>query len=255
MTFPNPAAFDTGRGVLPERTYERLLDGIIRGRLAPGQRVVESDIAIQLGVSRTPIREALAQLTREGFLVAATLGRRTELAVAPLDAARVSELWGIVGALEGQAAKLAAALPLEERARLAAELRSLNTALMQTARARPRDPDGLLQGQARFHDRYVRPYAGAALLALYDAVRPHVQRYEWAFGLHYEAELRESTDEHERIIQAIGSGDLREAREAVEDHWTKAAIRTAQVIERITPQTGFAAKRETRQRRSSPSDR
>ncbi len=169
-------------------------------------------------------------------MVAATLGRRTELAVAPLEAAKVGELWGIVGALEGQAAKLAAAVPPDERVRLAADLRHLNASLIQTARRRPRDPDGLLRGQAQFHSRYVHPYAGTALLALYDAVRPHVQRYEWAFGLHYEADLRESTNEHELIIQAISGGDVLAARQSVDDHWTRAAIRTAKVIASIAPQ-------------------
>ena len=133
---------ESGHGVLPERTYEHLRDRIIRGRLLPGERMIESEIALTLGVSRTPVREALAQLMREGFLVAATSGRRTELAVAPLDAPSVLELWSIVGALEGQAARLAAGRPEDERTHVANELHHLNANLVRVARKRPRDPDG-----------------------------------------------------------------------------------------------------------------
>src|SRR5256885_11920294 len=67
------------RVVRPDVVYERLQDLIIRGRLAPGVRVVENDIAARLGVSRTPVREAIQRLHQEGMLRATAVARRTEL--------------------------------------------------------------------------------------------------------------------------------------------------------------------------------
>src|SRR5688572_1703659 len=115
---PGPARPDPNstHGELPERTYAKLRDLIIRGRLAPGERAVETELARRFGISRTPLRESLARLTREGYLVPATQGRRKELVVPPLDTAAVAELWGIIGALEGFAVQAVAGMSADERA-------------------------------------------------------------------------------------------------------------------------------------------
>ena len=64
-------------GELPDRIYTTLREQIIRGRLAPDLRLVEVDLASRFAVSRTPVREALARLVREGYVVALGPGRRT----------------------------------------------------------------------------------------------------------------------------------------------------------------------------------
>src|SRR5437868_14542401 len=87
----------------PDAVYERLRDLIIRGRLAPGVRVVESDIAARLGVSRTPVREAIQRLHQEGMLRATAVARRTELIVPPLTATDLTDLYRLIGGLESTA--------------------------------------------------------------------------------------------------------------------------------------------------------
>lgn len=229
----NMTAADTVHGSLPERTYERLRDLIIRGRIPEGARVVEAEIAVRFGVSRTPVREALARLIQERYLKPAAEGRRTEVVVAPFSIADVRELWGMIGALEGYAVATVASLPSNRRAVIADDLKALNLDLRKASSARPRDPDRLFELQAAFHLRFVYETAGSHLRSVYDSIRPQVQRYEWIYGTRLEAEYEPSTNEHMRIIAAVRAGDPALARTAVVSHWQKAATRTVKVIEHL----------------------
>ncbi len=223
-------------GTLPDRTYEGLRDLIIRGRLRAGDRVRESEMALHFHVSRTPIREAFAQLVHEGYLTPISGGRRTELAVTQLTSDSVRELWGMMGALEGYAVQAVAELPNVRRLILVADLKHLNNELMDAGDHRPRNQDRLFELQTSFHVRFVYESAGERLRNVYDSVRPHVQRYEWVYGTRSNASYEPSTSEHRRIIAAIRRGEPAEARHAVETHWRNAATRTARTIEEI-PQT------------------
>lgn len=91
---------------LADRAYDRFRDALRRGTLSPGQRVLETEIAEAFGMSRTPVREAIRRLQAEG-LVAQLPGRG--LCVAQYDHAEVDELYVMREALEGTAARLAAA--------------------------------------------------------------------------------------------------------------------------------------------------
>ena len=227
---PKVAESLVDHGTLPERTYERLRDLIIRGRIPPGGRVREAEMAMRFGVSRTPIREALARLVQEGYLAPLSAGRRTELAVTALTPEAVRELWGMIGALEGHAIQAVTELPQLARAQLAEDLTAVNAQLSATAERRPRDQDRVFELQTAFHVRFVYHVAGPHLRAVYDSIRPHVQRYEWAYGTRSEAAYTPSTNEHLRIVNAIRRGDPVEAKAAIESHWKKAAGRTMRVI-------------------------
>ncbi len=230
---PVRSAPHSTHGDRAERTYVRLLKLIIRGQLPPGARAVESELAGRFGVSRTPVRESLARLAREGFLVPSTSGRRTELVVAPLRPEDVVELWGIIGVLEGLAIQAVATMRAEDRSELVADLERINADLMAVTSARPRDSDLVFELQTRFHICFMDRCAGPRLRALYDSVRPHVRRYEWAYGTQADAPYAPSIDEHRRLIAAIASGDPRNAKEVVERHWAEAATRTGELIARF----------------------
>ncbi len=221
-------------GTLPERTYQQLRNLIVRGRIAPGARIVEEEVAMRFGVSRTPVREALARLIQEGYLIPIAGNRRTEAAVAPLSTDSVRELWGMIGALEGYAVCVIATLPADRRETISVDLEGLNRQLRQASASRPRDADKLFELQAAFHQRFVDEAAGHHLLGIYSILRPQVQRYEWVYGTRLDAEYEPSTNEHLRIIAAIRSGDASKAREAVETHWDRAAGRTIGIIDGIS---------------------
>src|SRR4051812_23147101 len=102
-------------GSRPDQVYARLRDLIVQGSLAPGSRIVETEIASRLGVSRTPVREALQRLQQEGFVHGAPGAQQSRLTVAPLTRDDVNELLDVVGALEGVGARRAAQLGDGER--------------------------------------------------------------------------------------------------------------------------------------------
>src|SRR5678815_4380612 len=116
MTVPGKAR----KRARPQQVYERLRELIIDGRLAPGARIVETDVAARLGVSRTPVRGALQRLQQEGFVVDSPTLQQTRPTVAPLTSEDARDLFLLVGALEGLAAFRMAAAPAPERSAVAA---------------------------------------------------------------------------------------------------------------------------------------
>ena len=222
-------------GELPDRIHAQLREQIIRGRLAPEARLVEAELALRFAVSRTPIREVLARLVRESFVVTDGSGRRTRFLVAPLTGSAIPELWGIMGALEGLAIQAAARMARAERTSLVVELEELNAALGQAATARPRDIDQVGDLMSAFHICFMNRSSGSWLRVLYDATRPHVQRYEWAYGAHVESNYAPSVAEHRGIIAAVSAGDARAAKDRIERHWANGARRTVDLIERVRP--------------------
>ena len=93
------------RKSLGQHVFDNLKQAIINGKIPPGQRLVENRLAETLGISRTPIREAIHKLEREGYL-----GKRPRggFVVLGLDTIDIEETFGIRSVLEGYAARLAA---------------------------------------------------------------------------------------------------------------------------------------------------
>src|SRR5262245_26251563 len=108
-------------GSRPDQVYVRLRDLLVQGSLGPGRGTVETEIASRLGVSRTPVREALQRLQQEGFVHGAPGAQQSRLTVAPLTKDDVNELLDIVGALEGLGAWRAASIEATERRNLVKE--------------------------------------------------------------------------------------------------------------------------------------
>ena len=227
-----PRKPDAQHGELADRTYRQLRELIVRGRLPPGARAMETELAKRFGVSRTPVRESLARLAQEGYLVSATAGRRIERIVAPLAPESVDELWTVIGGLEGLALQGVVALGREARRQLAAELARINDELSAAATARRRNNDHISELMTVFHVCFMDECAGPTLRALYDIVRPHVRRYEWAYGMRREARYDASIREHGGIIDAVAAGDGARARALVERHWANGAKRTRAMIAR-----------------------
>ena len=93
------------RKSLGQHVFENLKQAIINGKIPPGQCLVENRLAETLGISRTPVREAIHKLEREGFL---GKRRRGGFVVQGMDSIDIEETFGIRSVLEGYAARLAA---------------------------------------------------------------------------------------------------------------------------------------------------
>jgi DNA-binding GntR family transcriptional regulator len=211
--------------------YKRLRELIVRGRLAPGSRVIESEVATRLAVSRTPVRSALQRLRQEGYIIAGDTGKQMRLSVAPLTREDAREVFGIVAEIEGLGARWAAELPEESRVRVARDLRELNTRLVASATEETVDPEEVFDLHTRFHEGYMKGADAPRLSALHRAIKPQAERYRRIYSNIFAHESQVSADEHERIIESIAAGDADAAQRAVQLNWRNAADRLSQVIE------------------------
>jgi DNA-binding GntR family transcriptional regulator len=218
-------------GSRPDQVYQRLRDLIVQGLLAPGSRVVETEVATRLGVSRTPVREALQRLQQEGFVVGAPGAQQARLTVAPLTRADVHELLNIVGELDGLGARWAAGLDSPDRDALVTDLRGLNNEFHRMGSAMPLDHSSLYEADERLHRKIVEASSGPRLLALHDSVKPQAERYIRMYISMLTSDIRASVAEHDAIIEAIEAGNADEAQVAVQTNWRHAADRIGKVIE------------------------
>lgn len=224
---------ESGRGDVVAKTYERLREFIVRGQLAPGSRVVESDIAARLGVSRTPARSALHRLQQEGYIVSGDGARDNRLVIAPLTQEDARELFLIIGLLEGLAAREAAELPAKKRSDLVHDLRQLNKDLSEEAGCPRPDQLRLFALDTSFHRQYVIAAAGKRLMSLHDAIKPQGERYIRLYISSLSDEIATSVKEHAAIIAQIEKGDSLAAQSAVDKNWRNAASRLKNVIDAL----------------------
>jgi len=206
---------------------------IVWGRLAPGTRIVEAEIADRLGVSRTPTRSAIHRLQQEGYITPLDRAKERRLIVAPLTQEDARELFEIVGQLEGLAARGAALLESRPRAVVVQRLRRLNTDLGAAARQRRPDAMGIFELDMTFHRAYVEAGSGPRLLALHAATKPQAERYVRLYITSLIDEIATSVAEHNVIVQAIDAGDSIAAQQAVGSNWKNAALRLSKVIQSL----------------------
>ena len=215
------------------QTYKRLRELIVLGSLAPGTRVIESDIADRLGVSRTPIRSSLQRLEQEGFILRTGKGQQWGPTVAPLTRGDATELFEMTGHLEGLAARRACQLPDEEHQAMMVELERRNQALLDLARTEDHDPLRYWPLDEAFHWTYVEAGSGPRLLSLHDSFRPQVERYGRVYTLVLPDRIQTSYEEHAVIVEAMAAREVAAAQAAVEANWRGAAKRLAKVIDHI----------------------
>jgi DNA-binding GntR family transcriptional regulator len=183
-----------------ERVLEQLREHIVSGRLRPGDRLVERDLAVQFGVSRVPVHEAISILQSEGFVVAESPRR---VVVRKLSRIDVEELFDVREALE----VLASALAAQRAGRQ--DLRRLEWLLADTAQAIDAGRLGQVADRnAEFHEQIIA-LAGSGLLSA--MLHPLENRLRWLFRQN--EDWTRLLHEHERLLAAIASGDPERARE------------------------------------------
>ena len=210
--------------------YRKLRELIVHGRLAPGTRVVEADIARRLEISRTPVRSALHRLQQEGYVVAYRSSRQARLAVAPLTKEDSHELYWIIGHIEGLAGRLLAQLGAESRARAVERLRAINAELSELAGKTQANPGRIFELDMGFHKVLVESASGPRLLAIHAAIKPQTERYWRLYATAIIDQLGISVGEHLDIINAIESGEPEAAERATQLNWQNGAERLCEVI-------------------------
>ena len=232
MAVSTRSAARNGTSDRTTQVYLRLRELIVRGRLAPGTRIIETELASRLEVSRTPVRAALQRLTQEGYVTSAGPGRQLRLSVSPLTEEDALELFGIVAELEGLAARQLAGGNPETRKAVAAELEAVDRELLEASESSPPDPDRIFELFTRFHRRLVEAGAGDRLLGLHRSVKPQADRYRRLYSTTQVARIRASVEEHREILDAVRKGDGDRAHQAVRTNWRNAVTRLGEAIRR-----------------------
>ena len=211
--------------------FQRIRELVVHGKLAPGTWIVEGDLCEHLNMSRTPVRGALYLLQREGYVIDHRNGSKARMIVAPLTKEDASELYPIIGRIEGLAGRNAAMLPAAEREELAAKLKTVNAKLATIARNGSTNGPNIFDLDHEFHRTVVTAGSGPRLRSLHQAIEPQTERYWRLYASSIIGELHLSVAEHDEIIAALIAGDPDGLERALSANWENGCKRLAKVID------------------------
>jgi DNA-binding GntR family transcriptional regulator len=197
------------RTLLRDDVYRRLRDAIVDGTFEPGEQLKDSELAAWIGVSRTPVREALLRLATSGLVVSHP-GRSTY--VSTIDSRVLQEARDVVAAMHQLAIReTAGKLSKADVDRMRKANRRFEKALADGDAAKA------LQADDEFHAVPVSASKNRALQAVLDQFGPVVRRAEL---LRFQSDDgRESLDMHERLIELTEAGDVEGAMRIAFDTW------------------------------------
>jgi len=216
-----PLGLPSARRPLHEAAVDQLRDLIVRGELAPGSRLNERVLTARLGVSRTPLREAIKLLATEGLV---DLLPNRGAVVAPIDPARIAETLAVMGALESLAGELACVQASDDGI---AEIRALHYEML--AMHARRDLDGYFRYNQAIHLKIVETSGNAVLAQTYRQLNANVRRVRYMANLSPER-WDAAVQEHEAILAALGARDAARLKRLLRDHLS---AKLATVLEAI----------------------
>ena len=196
---------------------EALRQAIRDRRLAPGARILETDVAKRFDVSRQPVREAIRMLEHEGLLTSVPNRGTFVTRVTVEDSIAICD---VREELEGLAARLAVRnFTAEDRDRLAAI-----SGLMRRAAA-DADVNRLIELDLELHDLIVARSNHRLLQDVLASIAVYSRGFIVHTKAYYDADLGQVADSHERLVAEVLSGDPRRAEVAVQEHIREAAAR------------------------------
>ena len=197
------------RRPLHEEATDRLRDLIVQGRLAAGARLNERLLTAQLGLSRTPLREAFKVLATEGLV---ELLPNRGAVVSQMDPVRLSETLAVMGALDALAGEFACANATDAQIN---EIRALHFEML-AYHARG-DLSGYFKFNQAIHLKIVKYAGNAVLYNIYRQLNGVMQRARYMANLskdRWDAAVRE----HEEILAALSARDVKRIRVLLSDH-------------------------------------
>lgn len=200
-------AIDTVQPRLSDRVYEQIRDAIIAGRIPPSQRIVQDEIASKIRVSRTPVREALFRLEREGIL---QKSERNAFYTRSLSADEAKQIFQAREAVEGFAARL-----------LAKERSPGKLAAVAEAVAAEKDIDrddvvAVFEGNRAIHRAIVGQAGNDFLTGMFDSVWNLAISLPLFVASHVRQQVK--AGDHDLLLEALRDAPPREAEQAMIDH-------------------------------------
>lgn len=194
---------------LREIVFEHLREAIIKGALRPGERLMEMQLAEEMGVSRTPVREAIRKLELEGLVI---MVPRRGAYVSDLSIKDVAETYEIRGALEALAAGLAAERINED------ELEEIERILVKISESiEKNDIKATIEHDEAFHAILYRASHNDRLVQIINNLREHIQRFR-STSLGTPGRLKAVLFEHRKIAEAISERNAELAQQLAQEH-------------------------------------
>jgi DNA-binding GntR family transcriptional regulator len=195
--------------LIRKRIYDHLREQLLSGDIPPFKHLIETKIAKEIGISRTPVREALHSLELEGLIESIP---RVGYVVKPINEDEVSEICEIRAAIEGVGARWAM-----EKApqKLIADLKK-NISISEE-KAGQGDPKAFVELDAQFHEIIARLSGSRRLQELGQTLRRHMLRYRIQ-SIYLTENVSRAIQGHKGILEAIEKGNLEEVNRAIKYH-------------------------------------
>ena len=213
---------------LPAAVEHAVSQWIFKGKLTAGQKLTEQEVALRLGVSRGPVREAFRALEDLGLV---QIEKNRGAFVRKIDFEEAVEIHDVYSALEELATRSAARRLSGKQIE---ELKSLVESMDAAAEAE--DPDRYYTLNLRFHHRLVEGSENRRLLIIYTRLLNELHLFR-RFGLMQRGEMRRSNHEHRQILEKIALGDSEGAAEAMRSHASERRRQMLLGSERFDPKS------------------
>ena len=194
---------------LREMVYEELKMQILKGSIIPGTRMMEVELAEEMGVSRTPIREAIRKLEKEGLV---TIEPRRGAYASMISREDMVEILEVRQDLEGLAAYFAAdRMTKKQMEELKRVSNSYNAAVKEG------NMEAMIKHDTRFHHIIVESCRNKILVQMIEQLQELVLRFRYIYYDNFKR-AENMPEEHREILEAIASGDADRARAAADVH-------------------------------------
>ena len=194
---------------LRELVCEHIREAIIKGTFAPGERLMEIQMADEMGVSRTPVREAIRKLEMEGFVV--MIPRRGTY-VSNMSIKDINDVYEIRISLDTLAAGLAAERISDE------ELEELQRLLVKVGAAiEKNDMAKVVEADIEFHDVLYKASRNERLRNIINNLREQITVIR-GVSMRYPGRLKDTQDEHRRLVECISARNVEKSQEMARIH-------------------------------------
>jgi len=194
---------------LREQVYKSLKATILNGVLAPNKRLIEEKLAGEMGTSRTPVREAIQKLEKEGLIHKLPKGG---FAVSVVTEEDIEEVFGIRSVLEGYAGYLATSRATDD------DIRSLEEIVKREEKClTKRDTEEIIRLNTEFHERLYRAAKSSKLYTIINDLRDYIYRYRIII-FRYEGMAEISIKDHKDMIGLMKVKNARQVEKLVRKH-------------------------------------